>query len=447
VKIRFAVLHPAQALVAGFAAVIGAGTVALLLPFSHAPGRQTSFTDALFTATSAACVTGLAVVDTATHWSRFGQLVILGLIQLGGFGVMTFASVGILVVSRRIGLRMRIFAQAGVGVLSLGDVRRILRAIVALTVIAETSATVLLTLRLWIAYDESFGSALWHGLFHSVSAWNNAGFALYSDSLTRFASDWYVSGVIGVTIIGGGLGFPVWLELWDRFQRRSARNVTLHTRLTLLSTAALLAVGTVTVLAFEWGNAATLGPLDVPGKFVAGFFQGVMPRTAGFNSVDYSQMHDATLLVTMVLMFIGAGSASTGGGIKVSTVAVIALIAWAEVRGRRDVSAFRRRIPEAAQRQAVSVAIIFSIAVFVSTLLLSGLSPHSVRDSLFESFSAVGTVGLSLGITSGLDASARLVLVLMMFLGRVGAITVGTALVLQEQRRMFRYPEERPIVG
>jgi potassium uptake TrkH family protein len=433
--------------VGAFAGAILVGTGLLMLPAARRPGTATSAVDALFTATSAVCVTGLAVLDTPTHWSAFGQVVILALIQLGGLGVTTFASVGVLVVSRRLGLRQRIFAQASTGVLSLGDVRRLLRWIVTVTFACEAVVTAALALRLWWAYDERPADALWFGLFHAVSAWNNAGFALYSDSLVGFVADPWVCGVVGLAVIGGGIGFPVILELWDR-RTRPRRRFSLHVRLTLWGTAVLVVGGAVAVLAIEWSNPATLGPLGVLAKGVAALFAGVTPRTAGFNTLDYGAMNEASLLVTMVLMFVGGGSASAAGGIKVSTFAVIALVAWAEYRGDADPSAFRRRVPSVSQRQAVTIGVTYAAVGALATLALLGSDRAlTLGDAAFESFSALSTVGLSVGITPTLGDAARLVLVGIMFVGRLGTITIGSALVAREQRRLFRYPEERPLVG
>jgi trk system potassium uptake protein len=392
------------------------------------------------------CVTGLVVVDTPTYWSPFGQVVILVLIQVGGFGIMTLASLLTLLLARRIGLATRLITQTETQSLHLGDLRRVVVGVAVLSAVFESAAAVIIAGRLWLGYDYSFGAAVYRGVFHAVSAFNNAGFALWSDSLVEFVSDGWMSLTVALTVIAGGLGFPVWLELFAR--RRERRRWTLHTKLTLVTTGALLTFGTIAVLGFEWGNDATIGKLSPGGKLLASFFQGgVMPRTAGFNSVDVGQMDEASLLIQNMLMFVGAGSASTGGGIKVTTFALLALMALAEARGDSDVTAFGRRVPEAAHRQALLVAFVALNAVVIGTLVLIALSDFSLTQTLFEAISAFSTVGLSTGITADFSDAGKLVLIALMFIGRTGPYTVAVAVALRERRKRYRYPEERPIVG
>ena len=442
---RLRSLHPAQLVVLAFALAILVGTVLLSLPVSRAGDEGASLLTALFTATSAVCVTGLVVVDTPTYWSHTGQVVIMALIQVGGFGIMALTSLLALLVARRLGLRTRLLAQAETKALRLGDVRRVLLGVAILSLLFEAATALVLAARLYLAYDYPVGSAAWHGVFHAVSAFNNAGFSLWSDSLIGFVTDGWISLAVAAAVIAGGLGFPVWIELFRRgvsFHRWS-----IHTKLTLTVTSVLLVVGTVTVLAFEWSQPATLGGLGVTGKLLAGFFQGVTPRTAGFNSLDYGEMQPETLLVTEILMFIGGGSASTAGGIKVTTIALLALMIYAEVRGDPTVNAFGRRIPGVAQRQAFSIAAIALAAVVTGTLVLMASSPHPFGNTLFEAISAFGTVGLSTGITADFSSVGKVVLIALMFLGRTGPYTLFIALVLRERRRRYEYPEERPIIG
>jgi trk system potassium uptake protein len=436
--------HPAQLIVFAFAAGILAGTALLMLPFATPEAGRASFSTALFTSTSALCVTGLIVVDTPVYWSQFGQVVILGLIQVGGIGIMTLASLLALIVARRLGLRTRLLAQAETAAPELRDVRHLVRGVVLLSFLFEAVAATVLALRFWTSYDMSLGSAVYRGVFHAVSAFNNAGFALWSDSLAGFVSDGWISVTVALTIVAGGLGFPVWLELWRRGFR--PRGWTLHTKLTVGVTAGLVVLGFAAVTAFEWSSAATAG-LGADGKLLAGFFQGVTPRTAGFNTLDYGALTEETLFVTDLLMFIGAGSASTGGGIKVTTFALLVLMVWSEVRGDPHVSIFGRRVPAHAQRQAFSVAFIAAAAIALGTLVLMADSPHPFRAVLFEAISAFGTVGLSTGITADLNDLGRAVLVALMFLGRTGPYTLAVALALRERRRLYRFPEERPLIG
>ncbi|MBA3620030.1 MAG: TrkH family potassium uptake protein, partial [Acidothermales bacterium] len=323
--------HPAQVLVVAFAVAVLASTALLMLPASTASGDGAPLVTALFTATSAVCVTGLVVVDTGTYWSGFGRAVILGSFQIGGFGIMTLASLLGLVVSRRLGLRTRLLAQAETKALSLGDVRQVIRGVAVISFTIETLIAAALVIRLLLAYDMSPAAAAYEGVFHAVSAFNNAGFVLYADSLTRYVTDPWVSMPVAIGVALGSLGFPVLFEL--RRELRSPRLWSLHTKITLATTALLLVGGTAFITAFEWTNPATLGPLDVPGKLLAGWFQGAMPRSGGFNTVDYSQMNEPSWLVTDVLMFIGGGSASTAGGIKVTTFMVLFFSIVAEARG------------------------------------------------------------------------------------------------------------------
>lgn len=437
--------HPAQLIVFAFAGAILVGTGLLLLPFATVEAGGASLTTALFTSTSAICVTGLIVVDTPTYWTHFGQVVILGLIQAGGLGIMTLASLLALLVARRLGLRSRLVAQAETAAPELQDVRRLVVGVVLLSLLFESLAALVLTLRFWLSYDFTFGSALYRGVFHAISAFNNAGFALWSDSLVQFVSDGWISVTVALAIVAGGLGFPVWLELRRRFH--APRSWTLHTKLTLAGTLFLVAFGFVLVLVFEWSNAQTTGELGVGGKLLASFFQGVTPRTAGFNTLDYAGVEPETLLVTDVLMFAGGGSASTAGGIKVTTLVLLFLMVWAEARGEPNVTAFGRRVPAHAQRQALAVTFIAMNAVVIATLALMADSGLGFQESLFEAISAFGTVGLSTGITASYDDVGRLILVALMFLGRTGPYTLAVALALRERRRLYRYPEERPIIG
>lgn len=435
--------RPGRLVVAGFAGAVAVGTLLLLVPAAGA-ARPASVLEALFTATSAVCVTGLVVVDTGTHWSGFGQAVILGLIQFGGFGIMTVASLLGLVIARRLNLQSRLVAATATRSVGLGDVREVLLNVLRVTVVVEVATAVVLTVRFATTYDEPLPRALWSGVFHSVSAFNNAGFGLHPDSLVRYATDPWVNLPIVAAVVLGGIGFPVLFEL--RRHRRWAR-WSLHTRITLLMSAVLLVVGPLLVLAGEWSNPRTLGALDTPGRLLAGFVQGVMPRTAGFNSVDTGDLTSGTWLATDVLMFIGGGSAGTAGGIKVTTFAVLLVVIWSELRGDPDATFFDRRIPTPVQRQALSVALLSVAAVVVPTLVITMTSHLPEDEVLFEVVSAFATVGLSTGITADLHAGHQLLLVLLMFAGRLGPVALGTAMALRDRQRLYRRPEGAPIVG
>lgn len=438
-------LHPAQAVASGFAVTILAGTALLVTPVAKAgPGAATPV-EALFTATSAVCVTGLVVVDTPTFWTPFGHAVILVLIQLGGLGIMIFASLIGLVLARRISVRSRLYAAAEAKVLGLDDVRGVVRGIVGISLTIEAALFVVLFLRFLLGYGYSFGDAAWHGVFHAVSSFNNAGFALYSDSLMAFVADPFICLPIAAAIILGGLGFPVIMQLRKEF--RQPLHWTMNTKLVLWATVVLLAAGSVYITVIEWDNPGTLGGLDPWARVLAGFFQSVQTRTAGFNSVDIAAMHDETWLGMDILMFIGGGPAGTAGGIKVTTFAVLFFIMLTELRGEGAVNIFGKRLSRAVHRQAITVVLIAVAAVVAGTGSLMLLTGENLDRALFETVSAFATVGLSTGITPTLSEPAQVVLIVMMFLGRLGPLTLGSAIALRERRVLYEYPKERPAIG
>ncbi|WP_418960557.1 TrkH family potassium uptake protein [Streptomyces tritici] len=442
--------HPARTVVIAFASAVLIGTGLLMLPAASADGRATSPLTALFTSTSAVCVTGLAVVDTGTYWSGFGEGVILALIQIGGFGIMTMASLLALLVSGRLRLRMQLTAQAETKSLGIGDVRRVLLGVAGTTLTVELGVGAVLALRFRYGYGNGIGDAAYLGLFHSVSAFNNAGFGLHADSLTRYAQDAWITLPIAVAVILGGIGFPVLLEaLRHRHRARATgrRNWTLHTKLTVITTAALLLVGTVLTGLLEWTNPATLGAHDVWGKLLNSFFHSAMSRTAGFNSLDIGAMQPSTLLLTCMLMLIGGGSAGTAGGIKVTTFAVLAAAIVAEVRGEPTSTVLGRRLAPHVLRQALTVALLGVGLVMTATLTLLSVSRASFEAVLFEVVSAFATVGLSTGITADLPGTGQSVLIALMFIGRIGPITLVSALALRERTRRYELPEERPVIG
>jgi Trk-type K+ transport system membrane component len=302
-----------------------------------------------------------------------------------------------------------------------------------------------LALRLWATGAEPRPlRALYSGVFHSVAAFNNAGVSLYGDNLIRFASDSVVIGLVSLAIILGGLGFPIMIELRQRV--RPSR-WSLHTRITLLATGVLLLVGPLAISVVEWSNPATLGPMDTGGKLLTGWFHGISPRTAGFNTIDVSAMEESSLLSTTALMFIGAGPASTSGGIKATTFALLAWVLWSELRGDADVNVLGRRLPTAVIRQAIAIVLMAIGAIVATAMGLLLVANVEAMDALFEATSAFGTVGLSTGITAALPDSGQLMLVVLMLAGRVGPVTLATALVVRERQRLFRNAEERPILG
>ncbi|GAA2031097.1 potassium transporter TrkG [Agromyces tropicus] len=438
-------LHPAQAVVVGFAAAVMGGTLLLWLPPMTVEPGGTSFTDALFTATSAVCVTGLTVVDTELHWSPLGHSVILLLIQLGGLGIMIFASLIGLVLARKMSVRSRLNTAAEAKAVGYDDVRGLVRGIVLISFGIEAVTWLFLFPRFLFAYDDNPGDAAWYALFHSVSSFNNAGFALYTDNMMGFVSDPFICLPMCAAIILGGLGFPVIMQLRKEFRRPI--HWSMNTKLVLWGTLVLLVGGFAYLSIAEWNNPDTLGPLDPGSKLLAAFFMSTQTRTAGFNSIDVGMMHDESWVVMDVLMFIGGGPAGTAGGIKVTTFAVLFFILLTEFRGEGAVNIFGKRLSRAVHRQAITVALVAVGAVMTAIILLMHLTKLDLDLVAFEAVSAFATVGLSTGITGDLPPAAEVVLVLLMFLGRIGPLTLGSAIALRDRRILYELPKERPAIG
>lgn len=443
--IREALSHPTRAVPLGFLAAIAIGTSLLSLPIARVGDGGASFMTALFTATSAVCVTGLTVVDTGTYWSPFGQGVVLLLIQLGGLGIMTAATLLGMLVTNRTRLGQRLLAQVETGISTLGDVTATLRLVLIVTLIVQSAIAALLFARLLLGYGQPVGTAAWQALFHAVSAFNNAGFGLYPDNVTRFALDPLVLVPLMIAIVIGGIGFPVLYELKRELWR--PRCWSLHTKLTLTGTALLIPLGAFAVLAFESWNAATIGGMSAGDKLLNAVFHSVSTRTAGFNAVDVGAMRPETLLASIGLMMIGGGSAGTAGGIKVGTFLVLGLIVYAEVQGERDPVAFRRRIGGETQRLALTIALLSIGTVAAAVFTLLSMTRFDLETIMFEAVSAFATVGLSTGITADLPPAGQAILVALMFAGRVGTVTIAAALALRQCKRPYRYPEECPILG
>lgn len=417
----------------------------LRLPVSTTDEVAGTWSDAIFTAVSAVCVTGLTVVDTPTHWTPFGQVVILLLIQIGGLGVMTFASVVGLSVMRRLSLRSRLNAAAETKSLGLDDVKGLVIGVVRIALTIEVVTAVVLALRFRIGYGHGFGESAWLGVFHAVSSFNNAGFALFSDNMVRFATDPWITLPMCGAIILGGLGFPVLMQLRRHWGRPLVWSMT--TRLVLWGTPVLLVAGTILITALEWNNPRTLGAHDGAERLLVGFFHSVQTRTAGFNSVDIGQMDGATLLGMDVLMFIGGGPAGTAGGIKITTFAVLLFIIVTEIRGDTAVNVFGKRLARSVHRQAITVALLSVALVLGATMALLVMTDLESDQVMFEAVSAFGTVGLSTGITADLPIAGQALLIVLMFVGRLGPITFASALALRERRREYELPQERPIIG
>lgn len=438
--------QPVRLVPLAYLGAIFLGTLLLLLPVCRRDPGNTSVVVALFTAASALCVVGLNVVDTAGYWSGPGLVVITLLTQLGGLGIMTLATLLSLLVSHRLGLRSRTLAQVERDTRGPGNIGRVLIRIAMVSVVCEAVVTLLLAARLWLGHGYPVGRALWYGLFHSIQAFNNCGFTLFRTSMIEFVGDWWIGLSLIAAVIAGSLGFPVLFEL-SRNLRRPSRWST-HTRLTVWGSLTLLGFGFLYLILFEWTNPHTLGPLGIQEKVLASLFQNVMARSGGFHSVDLVDLRDESTVMLTGMMFIGGGSASTAGGIKVTTFFLLAFVIWAEIRGEPDVVVGQRRIAASTQRVALSVALLGVAVVGAGTLLVVAFSDGvAFNRALFEAASAFGTSGLTVLPTSQLPDPAQMALIVLMFVGRVGVITVASGLALNTRPRYFRYPEERPIVG
>jgi potassium uptake TrkH family protein len=451
-------LHPSQIISLAFTGIILLGTALLALPIASQSGKSTPVFDALFTATSATTVTGLSTLDVETHWSLFGHVVIALLIQVGGFGIVGFASLVAILLDGRVSLRTRLNANSETGA-SAPDVKSLLFNVLKIMLFFQVILGGILTWRFATEYGYELNKALAHGAFHAISSFNNAGFALYSDSMIQFARDGWILVPIFTTVFLASLGFPTIVEMRDRLFLKLAKlfkvkasysmpkQWSLNSRIVLWASFALLAIGTVALAFIEWSNPNTLGPLTPIQKIVDSVFASVMPRTAGFNALDVSQMQPTSWLVTSILMFIGGASASTAGGIKVGTFVVLLYIVYTEIRGDNAVNVGNRRLPRSMQRQALTIVSLYMVVIVGALLILRFTTGFTLEQLLFEVVSAVGTVGLSTGITAQLPEHAKFLLALLMLFGRLGPIIVATSLALRRTKRHFEYPKERPLIG
>jgi Trk-type K+ transport system membrane component len=436
---------PARLAIIAFLVIVLLFTGLLMLPISSTSGHMTPIHDAMFTAVSAVCVTGLTVVSTAGHWSLFGQAVILLGIFIGGLGTLTLASILSLIVSKRLGVRGKLIAQEGLNTSGrLGEVGILLRTVLYVSVSSEIIIALWLSIR-FLTLGESFGEAAWHGVFYSISTFNNAGFTPHSDGLIPYEFDLWILAPIMVGGFIGSLGFPVMLVLIK--QRHHFRRWTLHAKITVNMSLWLFALGALFWGMLEWNNPQTIGGLQPFDKTVHAMFASVMMRSLGFNLVDMNSMTSDSMLLTDMLMFAGGGSASTAGGIKVTTIAVMFLAILAEARGDEDIRIYGRTIPPGAMRVAISVIVMGASVVAVGTLLVLRISGQSLDRVLFEVISAFATCGLSTNLSAELPPTGKYVLTVLMFLGRVGTVTLAAALALRERRTLYRFPEERPIIG
>ena len=432
--------RPSVAIILSFLAVIFAGAILLSLPISSAGRTPTNFLDAYFTANSATCVTGLVVLDTGTHFSLFGIMVILCLIQIGGLGYMTFSTFLMLVFRHKLFISEKLAIMEALNIYSAKEVITVLRRIFKIVFTIEGIGALILFLR-WLP-ELGFRKALLYGIFHSVSAFCNAGFALPPNfaNLSAYTTDVIINLTITSLIIMGGIGFVV---ITDVLQNR---RWSLHTKVVLSTTFCLIIGGTLLFFLFEHNNPSTIGPLSLPNKILASYFQAVTPRTAGFNTINIGALLPPTALLTMLLMFIGASPGGTGGGIKTSTFTLIVTTIWATLRNYRDTTLFNRRIPAETVRRAFTVAFLSILIVSSSTFLLTTEGIDLIK-AAFESFSAFGTVGLSMGITPHLSPLGKIVIIITMFIGRVGPLTLLLALVIRQEEPRVEPPKEGISIG
>ncbi|QSF46622.1 TrkH family potassium uptake protein [Paenibacillus tianjinensis] len=438
-------LTSSRIILLGFAAPILLGAVLLSLPLSSSTGSSVGWLNALFTSTSAVCVTGLVVLDTGMDFSHFGQIIILLLIQIGGLGFMTFGVLIAVVMGKKIGLKDRLLIQQSANSVTTQGVVRLSLSIFLISFIVETIGALLLTLR-W-ANEMGVERSIYYGIFHSVSAFNNAGFSLWPDSLSRYVGDPLINIVISCLFIIGGIGFTVILDL---YRKRRWRDLSFHTKIVLLTSGFLCMAGFLVIFTIELFNTKTFSTLSWSERIWAGYFQGVVTRTAGFNSIDIAAMLPASQFFMIFLMFIGASSGSTGGGIKTTTFAVIMLSIIATVKGKADVQLLKKRISqEIIFRSLAVMTISMGVVLGVAFLLTITEYPHQ-KDFLallFEATSAFGTVGMSMGITPELSSMGKGIIIVTMYIGRLGPLTLAFALAQKSVKQKYRYPEDKLLIG
>ncbi|MGF1512692.1 MAG: TrkH family potassium uptake protein [Elainellaceae cyanobacterium] len=435
----------------GFLTLIAIGTALLMLPISLASGDWNGGVIALFTSTSAVCVTGLIVVDTGSYYSGFGELVILLLIQVGGLGYMTATTFLLLILGRRFGLREKLAIQKSLDVAQISGAVQLVKSIISLTLLFEITGALLL----FPIFSKDYGSlySLWLSVFHSISAFNNAGFSLFEDSLVGYATNPGLNIVIPALIIIGGIGYQTLMELYQGLVlrlrgKRTCIVFSLNFKIVTSTTLFLLVAGTIAFLAIEYRNPATLGGLDGLDKLTVAWFHAVMPRTAGFNSVDYGSMTTAALFLTIALMYVGASPGSTGGGIKTTTLRILLSSTKAVLQSKEEVLCYRRQIPMSLIIKAVGVVFGSGMSIVIVTMLVALTNPdiEFIR-ILFESVSAFATVGLSTGITATLSTAGKLILIATMYTGRVGVLLMMSAILGDPKPSVINFPEENLLVG
>ena len=441
-------LSAAKVIALAFAAIILLGAGLLTLPVASRSGVSCGFRPALFTATSATCVTGLSLFDTWTQWSGFGQIVILCLIETGGLGFMSAATLVVFLLRRRIGLKQRLVMAQALSVSDMNGIVKLQKTVLLGSFTVEGIGAVILLLRFWPEYG--FMRALKWGVFHSVSAFCNAGFDIFGcmtpgASLAVFRSDPVVLMTLGALVTVGGLGFLVWQEITEK---RKFRSFSVYTKLVLVTTLGLIFAGWLLICLLEWNNPGTLGSLSIPDKLLNGLFQSVTLRTAGFASFDQALLTESGKAVSMVLMLIGGSSGSTAGGVKTVSFIVMVLFIAARARGKNTVCIFRRTIPETQVLDAMTIAVIMLGLSFFGGVFISATSSVGFADALFEAVSAIATVGLTAGVTGNLSIPAQLLIILYMYFGRVGVLTISLGFLAGDRaEERFRYAKTSLLIG
>ncbi len=437
-------LSPTQIIALVFAGIIATGTLLLMLPISST-GEPAGFWDALFTATSATCVTGLVMGDTGTIWTGFGQAGIITMIEIGGLGFMSAAAVMLLLFRKKVGLKQRMVIAQALSLEDMESVVRIQKLVIGGSVSIQALGALVLLVRFWPEFG--FTTALKWGLFHSISAFCNAGFDIfgYNDSVMHFQSDPVVLLTLIALIVIGGLGFFVWEEL---IRVKHPKKFSVYTKLVLIATAALILGGAGLTLLLEWNNPNTLGPMPWGDKLLNSFFQSVTLRTAGFAGIDQAKLTDGSKAAAVIFMLIGGSSGSTAGGIKTVTVMVLFLFIWARIRGKGGVNVFRRRIPREKMLDAMTIIVIMVGLCMTGAMVICTTSPVSFIDALYEAASALGTAGLTAGATPLLSLPAKIMVILFMYFGRVGVLTLSMGFLLGNQaNQRFQYAETNLLIG
>lgn len=437
--IKWVRFSPPQVLAIGFFLTIMIGSLMLKLPI--ASNGPLTWIDALFTSASATTVTGLAVVDTGTEFTVFGQIVIMALIQIGGLGFMTFAVLIVIMLGKKIGLKERMLVQEALNQSTIGGVIRLVKVLFMFSISIELTAFFLLSFRFVPEYGWGYG--LFTSLFHAVSAFNNAGFSLWPDNLMGFANDPAVNIIITFLFITGGIGFTVLYDIWTY---RRFKAFSLHTKLMLSGTLLLNVLAMLVILTLEYSNPGTLGSMHFTDKLWASYFQAVTPRTAGFNSVDFGSMRECTLVFILLLMFIGAGSGSTASGIKLTTFIVIMMSVIAFLKGNKDTVIFRRTVKHAVIIKSLAVSVISLFIVFIGIFALTITEHAPFLQIVFETFSAFGTVGLSMGLTPELSTAGKCIIIVIMFIGRIGPLTLVFSFA-KTKKSNIRYPDGEVFTG